>query len=145
MAENQESFQLYTQDKHNSLTRNYSPKEKLDLFLNNEESGYFVLFMLGAEDEHTYRELQMAYPNNTKMPFIKPSNQKRVELKAKAPFGEEDFVAFFVDEHSAKALQKIFIETSGVLKTESEIKEVMTIIENGQSAGSHFSILSHEM
>jgi hypothetical protein len=140
LTNNQEDFQLYTKNQENLLTRNYTPTKPLNLCLNSESAGYFVLFMLGESGK-----VEMAYPDNTRLPKIKAnSNKKILRLKAKAPFGVDDFVAFLVDEDLAKALQQVYISSSGILKNDSKIREVMSIIQSKEIRGSHFSVLSHE-
>ncbi|HHB93773.1 MAG TPA: caspase family protein [Campylobacterales bacterium] len=147
LAQSSESFELYTQKNKSDITsRNYNSTQPLILHLRSEKLGYFVLFMLSAKDKNGYRKLTLAYPNNQSMPKIRAkTNKKILKLEATPPFGEEDMSAFLVDEKSAKALQKIYNRTGGgIILKESEIRELIYIIERGQKCGSRFSILSCE-
>jgi hypothetical protein len=58
------------------------------------------------------------------------------------PFGEETLGAYLVDEHSAKALQKIYKRLHrGVLSNSKDIDSVVRIIRDGMIEGARISLI----
>ena len=140
MANGAEDFDLYTLNQEGLPSKNYHQGEKLSVHLNSKKSGYFVLLMMGSSNQ-----LKLSYPNAQKTPHISAdTNKKILTIEAKEPFGEELFGAFLVNKSSAMALQKLHIQTNGLLEKEADIQEAMRIIRQGQIAGKKLVLKSYK-
>ena len=140
LANESKDFDLYTLNKQGLPSKNYHKGEKLSVHLNTQQSGYFVLFMMGESNT-----LKLSYPNKDKMFYIKAKTHKRLfSLTAKEPFGEELLGGFLVNKSSALKLQKLSIQTKGILKKEADIREAMRIVREGQIVGKKLVWKSYE-
>jgi len=141
LTKDTKKFDLYTLNQEGlPSSKNYHQGEKLSVYLRSKESGYFVLLMMGSSNQ-----LKLSYPNTQNIPYIHANTNKQIlTIEAKEPFGEELFGAFLVNKSSAMALQKLHIQTNGLLEKEVDIQEAMRIIHQGQIVGKKLVLKSYE-